>query len=1034
MEISEIFENYIKIEPKVMSIESLFNNEERVSKTNYKPFYQRNYVWDDEKATYFIESILLGTEIPPLIYFRNSEGTEIVDGRQRYETILRFIENDFKLRKNGLQKLENIGIANKSFKNIDDKLQELFWDTKLRIIEFSFHSKSLINDEYEDIVKKEIFKRYNSGITPLKPTEIDKAAYIEDDLNSYFKRKLNSDSVLYGDVSSLLYFEKSNIEVILKKIRQLLVLHNIPIKYFSIKKDAIIAKYFDFLFNSLNESGIENVFDGFVAKINQLKKLRNYLKEDHNTTYNRLIFECVYWALSVLEVETQSRVGLSDSLLRKLASYISLNKDAYKMERSSFSKQLHHRFQVTSIFFSENLAIDFAAYLQNNADFKLKTQELEPKDSEMIGFEELRINKPEPSSIAIDDICRQMEKQRFLIRPPYQRNEVINKKKSSAIIESILMGIKLPPIFVFKRKDEISEVLDGQQRLLSILGFIRKPYLDENNVKQYSSKDGYTLNLKNGILKTLNGKSFEGLSKEHKDKIKNFDLWIIEINEKNNEHFDPIDLFIRLNNKPYPIKEDTFEMWNSYISRDIIESIKAVHKNNKDWFYFRKNNSRMEDENIYSSLIFLQYQKIKNERSDVEKVKDLDIYKIGDKINLRLKSKNEITKILENNEFKNEFINSIFDFEFDFLKKLKIVLSDKESTSQSISGMLDSIFGKENNRRTQQSFYAIWYFINDIPLRDLENKKIEARDGLKHLFRLMDDVVSKGEFENKVENFKKGLTSDDRSNFKSVFDIYRVAPVKLSDIAEIHLGINSNLLKKYNKNTDSNPIEYIKDAKMSFLNVKPVGSTTFVALDDRPDEVRNFYESTNKIVVRKNIINNRRLAVGLISQKAVFGNNTIMLTIKRNGYDAKFITSILSSSLIGYLSYSNATGTSTALQISSHFVREIPIPLVSIEEQLPLIRMFEYISYLSDDSTFQGFFIRLIDALTYEIYFKEEFEKQSLSFSAYLSDLPAIHDAENPSGLLKDIYECLSSSTHPISSSLYRLLTLKLVEEVEGIV
>jgi uncharacterized protein with ParB-like and HNH nuclease domain len=60
MEIKEIFENLIKIEPKVMSIESLFNNTERVDKTNYKPSYQRNYVWDDEKATYFIESILLG--------------------------------------------------------------------------------------------------------------------------------------------------------------------------------------------------------------------------------------------------------------------------------------------------------------------------------------------------------------------------------------------------------------------------------------------------------------------------------------------------------------------------------------------------------------------------------------------------------------------------------------------------------------------------------------------------------------------------------------------------------------------------------------------------------------------------------------------------------------------------------------------------------------------------------------------------------------------------------------------------------------
>ena len=62
MDIRDVFENKIKIESKVMSIESLFNNKTRVRNTDFKPSYQRNYVWDDEKASYFIESILLGTE------------------------------------------------------------------------------------------------------------------------------------------------------------------------------------------------------------------------------------------------------------------------------------------------------------------------------------------------------------------------------------------------------------------------------------------------------------------------------------------------------------------------------------------------------------------------------------------------------------------------------------------------------------------------------------------------------------------------------------------------------------------------------------------------------------------------------------------------------------------------------------------------------------------------------------------------------------------------------------------------------------
>lgn len=273
MKTDAIFENLVKIEPKVVSIETLFNNEDTLKNTKYDPDYQRNYVWDDEKATYFIESILLGTEIPPIVYFRNGEKIEIIDGRQRYQTILRFISGEFKLKSSGLHKLNEIGISGKYFKDIED-FRDIFWDTKLRIIEFSFHTKSQANEHTEDIVKKEIFKRYNSGITPLKPTEIAKATYFDDDLNTYIKNKLELDQILYGDVTELFYFEKSNIEVLLKKIRQLLVQHKIPIKYYAVKKDIVISKYYEILSSQIDENNIEEVFNKFIAKINLLKRVK----------------------------------------------------------------------------------------------------------------------------------------------------------------------------------------------------------------------------------------------------------------------------------------------------------------------------------------------------------------------------------------------------------------------------------------------------------------------------------------------------------------------------------------------------------------------------------------------------------------------------------------------------------------------------------------------------------------------------------------------------------------------------------------
>ena len=169
--LKEIFERRIRIESKVKSINGVFIAvDETFEKTNYKPSYQRNYVWDDEKATFFIESIFLGTEVPPIIMFvSNSDDIynyEVIDGRQRYETIKRFLNGDLKLKVSGLQKMSGLSeFVGNSYLDLSEENQALFCDTKIRTIEYSFIGE--YKPEEEEAVKREIFQRYNSGITPL---------------------------------------------------------------------------------------------------------------------------------------------------------------------------------------------------------------------------------------------------------------------------------------------------------------------------------------------------------------------------------------------------------------------------------------------------------------------------------------------------------------------------------------------------------------------------------------------------------------------------------------------------------------------------------------------------------------------------------------------------------------------------------------------------------------------------------------------------------------------------------------------------
>lgn len=750
--IQEVFQKLIKIEPKVMGIETMFNNTRRLEKTNFAPPYQRNYVWDNEKATFFLESIILGTEIPPLVFFKTENKIEVIDGRQRYETIYNFVKNNSK------QKLSIKGLwifkdlKNKKFIDLSREVKDTFWDTKLRIIEFSFINETE-NKNYEEVIKREIFKRYNSGITPLRSTEIDKAKYLDNDLNSYFKTKITKDKLVNDLFRKIFHYEKDDIEILLREIRKILVLDSIPIKYYSTKKDIVINKFYEFFYGE-NEEDVEEVYFNFMRKLQYLDRI--YIKLQEIDT-NRLIFECLFWGISIVEKEIED-VSLVHNILFEKENYIveniKENLAVFTIERNSFTPQIMGRYQTIASLFNNIFKIDFKNYLNNHQDFKddnKKIDNLDITDSSLLSkFESLRLNKPDASSITIDDICRQMSRNRFLIRPSYQRKEVINTSKSSAIIESIILGIKLPPIFIYKRKDGISEVIDGQQRLLSIIGFIGENYVNEDYKLQKSKKHEYSLNLKNGILREYDRKKFKTLPDKIQNKILDYDLWIIEINEKNNKDFAPIDLYLRLNTKPFPIKENTFEMWNSYIDREIIDSIRNLQRKYRNWFFLRKNNKRMNNENLFTSLIYLSF-KNKENRGNLKKIYNtLDIYKTGERIGVRIKAKNDITNLLESINEKHQILKFIGEFEKSFINVLIQILD--ENKPKKLTNKLDILVDAES-RRTAKNFYVLWLLIDNVNPYVLNSMKSEAREEIKQIIKATNEIDSKKAFEKKIKSF-----------------------------------------------------------------------------------------------------------------------------------------------------------------------------------------------------------------------------------------------------------------------------------------
>lgn len=126
------------------------------------PDFQRQYVWNSRQRSGLIESLLLGIPLPSFYFNEESTGKlQVVDGVQRLTTIFWYVmEQRFKLSKvTYLHDLEGQGF---------EDLAAVF-RRRLNGSQFVAH---VIDPQTPYRVKFDIFRRINTGGTPLSPQEI----------------------------------------------------------------------------------------------------------------------------------------------------------------------------------------------------------------------------------------------------------------------------------------------------------------------------------------------------------------------------------------------------------------------------------------------------------------------------------------------------------------------------------------------------------------------------------------------------------------------------------------------------------------------------------------------------------------------------------------------------------------------------------------------------------------------------------------------------------------------------------------------
>ncbi len=988
VELKNIFGSRIQIGSKLRSIMGVFFNQDSQEVTDYKPSYQRNYVWDDEKATYFIESIFLGTEIPPLVYFKTITDeaikNEIIDGRQRYQTILRFVQGDLRLKKNGLQRLGEVKeIVGKTFEELPDNYKLLFQETRIRIIEIRFLTDHTL--EEEDALKKEIFQRYNSGITPLKNLDIYKAQYYYNDLNTYLKHELKEDSSFDIILSRVLRLEKSKPEQKTMKIREMLVLNRIPIKYYAIQKQKVIRKYFELLSDQITEDEIKDVYDDFRRRLGLLDFIESGFM-DAEVPYNQLIGECLYWAISIVEMEKDCHLQEDMFMRNRLVNYVKENIEKYTTVRSSFANILFERFKCTADFFSEEYHCDFTLYLYNNEKFKIENKQIVLTQEAPQKFDDLRINKPDPTSVEVSELLLNINSDRFLIRPPYQRNEVGNRKKSSSIIESLLLNITLPPIFVYKREDGVSEVIDGQQRILSILGFIGKPYKDEQGNEQYSKQNKFSLDLKdNGILKDLQNHRFEDLSVKDRNKIMSADLSVIDIKESQNPNFDPVDLFVRLNNKPYPIAKDSFEMWNSFADRELIETIKNAVSHNDKWFYLRQKNDRMDNENLFTTLAYFQYAYLKNGNAEGELVPErtLELFKIGNRINCRFRLRPEISKLMEQEDH-SDFICAVNSLEFGFVRNVKTILDQDllstSSSSVSLGKRFDNLLNFEGSKRTQMMFYLLWILLHDLSNRKIADDRFMVFNHVKEIVTMFSDGTDIDEFKIAVSDFRNKYAS-----------IEPEVDFHLPEVAEL-FECKENREEKIEK-------ESLEEERQNVDMVLDMIQTPM-----------------------------RRFNVQHVQGELPLMKQQLGIKIARSGVEPRYVESVLKSRLFYY--YCTALKTP---QIKKTTVFNFDIPFVPPAVQAQMVKVLLYTEIATGLE--RDFFERILDLMMYERIATDEFRRANISVLDIVKELPDLAEVDDENRriiILKEVYSRESQPDAQMALMLLKSIDLEISRKMEN--
>jgi 5-methylcytosine-specific restriction endonuclease McrA len=181
----------------------------------------------------------------------------------------------------------------------------------------------------------------------------------------------------------------------------------------------------------------------------------------------------------------------------------------------------------------------------------------------------------------------------LMLQPSYQRKFVIDIKFASRLIESIILDVPIPPVFLAEEEDGKYSVIDGQQRLTSFIAFL-DGFLPDEKKTVFKLTGTKELSLEQG-----KGKTFAQIDDTAiQNKIKTTSIQAVII--KNSSHPDlKFAIFERLNTGSVKLNED--ELRNTIYRGAYIDLLKELE--NDKVFHSMVNKQSFRNRMIYRGMI-----------------------------------------------------------------------------------------------------------------------------------------------------------------------------------------------------------------------------------------------------------------------------------------------------------------------------------------------------------------------------------------------------------------------------------------------